>query len=91
MSIYQHPQPSWDNKKCEKTAKTFITDGLGTRYHLPGFLRGSYGIQYHNGGCIREGKWYAGENFPFPKIPYNFKIIYVPTWRFRLIKLNPEK
>ena len=90
MSIYQHPQVAWDTKKCERFAKARFTDAFGTRSHLPGFMLGKYGNQMYNGGCVREGKWYAGEYFPFPKIPYNFQIIYVPTWWFRLIKIEQE-
>jgi hypothetical protein len=88
--IYQHPQETWDEKKCEKKAKHVAQDGLGTPYPWPGYIGNTFGEIRYNGGCCRPdyitGDHYDGENFPLPKVAPGYKIIRVPTWGYRIIK-----
>ena len=84
--IYKHSAEVWDEKKCQKMVKHRAKDGLGTPYPFKGYIGSTkYGLVRYNGGCVREGKWYAGENFPLPKIPKKYKIIHVPTWGYRIL------
>ncbi len=91
--LYQNPQQTWDAKKCEKLAKRWRKDGLGTKSHLQGMLHdGEVGHYAHgmtvryNGGCVREDKWWQGEEWKLPIIPENFEIVHVPTWGWRIVK-----
>jgi hypothetical protein len=83
--LYQHPVEKWSREKCAKIVKRYTKDGMGTRDHLPGFLKQNFGIETYNGGCTREGKWYRGEYFPTPTVPKEYEIIYVSTWWHRLV------
>ena len=85
MKIYQHKREVWDRKKCSTLAKRVSSDAFGTKHHLPGFLPGlRVGTFTYNGGCVIEGKWYEGENFPIPKVPEGYEIYYEPTWFWRI-------
>jgi len=91
--LYQHPQETWDAKKCEKLVKRTIKDGLGTKHHLKGMLHlGELGHYAHgisvryNGGTVIGDKWWQGEEWPLPKLPDGFQIMYVSTWGYRIIK-----
>ena len=91
--LYQHPQQTWDAKKCEKLAKRRTTDGMGTPYPFKGYLHlGELGHYAHgisvryNGGCVRDGEWWQGEEWPLPKLAEGFEIVTVPTWGYRIIK-----
>lgn len=89
--LYEHPQETWDAKKCAKLAKRTVRDGMGTKHHRKGYLGSPcspypiFGPQRYNGGCIRKGKWYQGENKPFPKLAEGFEIISVPTWGWYIV------
>ena len=84
--IYQFPQETWNKDKCEKLANHIATDGLGTPYPFKGYIGSSasrptaFGTEVFNGGCVHDGKWYRGENRPFPKLAHGFEIVIVPTW-----------
>ncbi len=88
--LFQHPQPIWDAKKCEKEAKRTAKDGLGTPYPFKGYIgcHPQWGVVRYNGGCEREGKWYQGENKPLPKVAEGFEIINVSTWGWRIRKIE---
>ena len=86
MNVYTHPQEKWSEAKCRKLVAQRSRDAYGTLDHLPGFLRQRFGAKFYNGGCVREGKWYEGEDWPFPELPPGYKIIYEPYWFYRLIK-----
>ncbi len=85
-NIFRHEPEVWDAKKCLKISKRKCTDAYGTKDHLAGFLHDSYGVKMYNGGCVRDGEWYEGENYPTPTVAKGFEIIYVRSWFFRLIK-----
>jgi len=45
-------------------------------------------VMYDN-GCVRNGKWYAGEEWVLPKLPKGFKIILSSGpnhWGYRIVK-----
>ena len=91
--LYQHPQETWDEAKCAKLVRRVAKDGMGTKYHFKGYIGDMLGhyvtrslqIRY-NGGCVREGNWWQGEEWQLPIIPAGYKIITVPTWGLRIIK-----
>jgi hypothetical protein len=92
VPLYQLPQETWDAAKCEKMAKHLAKDGLGTPYPFKGYIGGSssippaYGPIRYNGGCIREGQWYQGENRPLPKVADGYVIEWVTSWGYRIRK-----
>lgn len=85
-SVYKHTPETWDAPKCESAAKRVTKDGCGTPYPWPGYIGNNYGTQYYNGGCTRDGAWYEGEHYPLPKVAPGYKIKYVKTWGYRIIK-----
>ena len=92
---YVHPQETWDERKCAKLARRYARDGLGTKYPFPGYLGSSactpatFGQTRYNGGCVRNGDWYEGEEFPFPILPDGYEIVVVRTWGWRLVRKAP--
>lgn len=87
LPIYQHPTPIWDAETCAKLAKRTAKDSLGTPYPFKGYIGESqWGVRRYNGGCIRDGEWWQGENFPLPKVAPGYEIIRIPTWGYRIIK-----
>jgi hypothetical protein len=88
QTFYQHPVQIWDKKTCEKYAKRIATDGMGTKYPFAGYIGKipGYGKTIYNGGCIRENKWYNGENYPLPKLAAGFEIVTVSSWGLRIVK-----
>jgi hypothetical protein len=91
--IYQHPQETWDEKKCQAVAKHRGRDGYGSLHPYKGLVSpvGSCYIQYgrtikYNGGCLRNGEWYDGEEMPLPKIPKGWEFYTIPTWGIYLRK-----
>lgn len=86
---YVHQQEVWDRDKCLKASRRIATDGMGTPYPFPGYIgshQTGYGKQRYNGGCVRDGKWYCGEEKPLPKVADGFKIITVVSWGFRIVQ-----
>lgn len=94
---YVYPQEVWDEKECEKAAKQTTTEGLGLRLPFPGYVgsscyppyMGGYGRFRFNGGCIRAGKWYAGEERLPPKVAAGYKIVHVSSWGYRIVREEP--
>lgn len=93
--LYRHPQPIWDAKTCERRAKRTVTDGLGTPYPFKGYLpyaelgHHAHGISVrYNGGCIREERWWQGEEWPLPQLAEGFRIIVVPSWGYRIVRTS---
>jgi hypothetical protein len=43
-------------------------------------------VARYNGGCIRNGEWYPGEEWQLPKLAAGFEIVVVPTWGYRIVK-----
>ena len=78
--LFQHPQETWDNKKCAKVAKSNPKNAFGDAYGK-GYIGSSasippaYGKIRYNGGCERNGEWWQGENRPFPKVAEGYEII----------------
>jgi hypothetical protein len=97
LPLFQNPREVWDTKKCEKMAKRIARDGLGTPYSFRGYIghgHGSvpmYGKVYYNGGTVKNGKWFQGEDRPLPKVAKGFKIVYRPTWGFQIVKVQHHK
>jgi hypothetical protein len=93
MKIYNYPAEIWDAKTCEKKAKHLATDGLGTKYPFRGYIGSSasrptaYGTETYNGGIVINNEWYNGTNRPLPIVANGFKIVVVPTWGWRIVKL----
>lgn len=87
-----HDAEVWDAKKCEKAAKHTAKDGLGTKYPFKGYIGGQqYGKHRYNGGCVRNDEWYDGEICPLPQVAEGFEIIHIPTWGYRIRKIQPAK
>jgi len=88
--IYQEKPEKWDRKKAERFAKTTTKDAYGTKEPYPGLIKsgavGGYGTTIYNGGCIRDGKWYDGEQRSLPQVPSDFEWITKPTWGWQLVK-----
>lgn len=86
--LYQHPQETWDAKKCEKLAKRLCRDGCGTPYPWKGYLPElqNNGITRYNGGTVIADKWWQGEERQLPIVAEGFEIIHVSTWGYRIIK-----
>jgi hypothetical protein len=93
MKIYKHKRETWSSEKCRKLANTTQKDGMGTPYPFKGYIPGSggslparFGRTIYNGGCVRNGEWYNGEEFPMPKLAKGFKIERVPSWGLRIVE-----
>ena len=95
--LYQHPQEVWDVKKCTKLAKRVAKDGMGTPYPFQGSLYLQLGHHVHgmrvryNGGTVIDGEWWQGEEWQLPQVAEGFKIIHVPTWGYRIIKVGESE
>lgn len=84
-TLFQNPPEVWDAKKCAKAAKHHHRDGLGTRMDCPGLIGHDsdpygYGEHHYNGGCVRDGAWWQGENKPLPRIHEDFELYHVLSW-----------
>jgi len=94
--LYQHPVEVWDEAKCAKLAKHTAKDGMGTPYPFKGYLGSSasipprFGPIRYNGGCVRDDKWYQGENRPLPEVHEDYEIVKVPTWGWRIKRKDTE-
>ena len=91
---YYFPKETWDTKKCAKLARHRRRDGLGTPYPFRGYLGSSasmppfFGKIRYNGGCTHGDTHYEGEVRPFPNIPEEFVIVVVPTWGWRIRRVD---
>lgn len=95
--LFQNTPETWDAAKCEKLAKRYARDGMGTKYPFKGYIGESYGNIRYNGGCIRTDdkgnrKWFQGETRPFPIVAAGFKIVPAGgSWcGYRIIKENED-
>ena len=86
-TYFKHPQETWDETECLKRSRKINKDGLGTVGGPKGLINchsapyPRYGqIRRYNGGCIREGEWYNGEEVPFPIIPDTFHFVQHCSW-----------
>ena len=86
METYIHPQETWTESDCRKRAAYAPADAWGNR-PPKGIIAptGSTACHYgqtvrYNGGCIREGEYYAAESKPLPVIPPNFEFVAIPSW-----------
>ncbi len=86
--FYVHEPEVWDFKKCQRVSKHIATDELGTPYPWPGYIGVHYKRTCYNGGIVIDDVWYAGDDYPFPEIDDAFIIVYVPTWGFKLEKIQ---
>jgi hypothetical protein len=82
--LYQHHAEIWDTAKCRKAARRHAKDGMGTRYPFLGYIGNHFGETRYNGGCVREGRWWPGENRPLPVVTDAYEIVRVPTWGYQL-------
>lgn len=95
MSIYVHPQETWDEAKCDKAARYAPKDHWGNRPPKGIISRsGSAHVQYgetlrFNGGCVRDGEWYEGERKPLPIIPDTYEIVTLSSWGLRIQRKKP--
>jgi len=93
MKLFEYPPEVWDMAKREKKAKHLATDGMGTPYPFRGYIGSSacrpstYGVEIYNGGCVHNNEWYNGENRPLPVIAKGFKIVVMPSWGWRIVKV----
>lgn len=93
--LYRHPRERWSKAKCQKLARRIAKDGLGTPYPWPGYLHpGEIGhyvfgltVKY-NGGIVKNGRWYAGEEWQLPLLPKGFEIVRVTNWGYRIIEVK---
>lgn len=53
--------------------------------HSPKYFQ-CFGKKFYNGGCVREGKWYVGEIFPFPILPKGLVWEYKMYWGWQIVK-----
>lgn len=89
---YWRPEPEvWDAAKCAKIAKQRRRDGYGTLHPYPGLVQATgspygYGKRRFNGGCVREGDWWEGEDIPYPVIPDEFVFVLRPTWGVYIVR-----
>ena len=93
--LYQHPPETWDEAKCKKLCKRQYVDGYGGKWPFKGYVSdyilGYPGIYFglvihYNGGCIRDGEWWQGEERHLPIVPPEYEIVHVPTWGYRIVK-----
>ena len=83
--LYQNAPEVWDAQKCQRMANRRAKDGLGTPYPFKGYIgTGRYGSTRYNGGCIRAGQWWQGENNPLPTVHPDYEIVAVPTWGYHI-------
>lgn len=92
MSIFAHPQETWTEDRCRKEASSAPADAFGNRppkglVSRSGAAYPGYGqsIRY-NGGCVRDGEWYAGETVPLPIIPDTYEFVPLVSWGLRIQK-----
>ena len=84
--LFQHPQETWDKKKCDNLSRRRYVDGYGMKHHRRGYIGcatscpPSFGEVRYNGGCVRNDVWWQGENRPLPIVAEGFEIVYVLTW-----------
>ena len=87
--IYKIKPEVWDEKKCRRASRRTAKDGLGTPYHFKGYIGSLFGVIRYNGGCIREGEWYNGEDRPLPIVAEGYEIVHVPTWGWQIRLCKP--
>ena len=88
MDLYQHAPEVWDEQKCNLMSTRFAKDGIGTAYPYPGHIGNNFGEIRYNGGCIRENKYWDGENIPLPIVSDGYEIVRVPSWGYRIKKID---
>jgi len=64
----------WNKSKCERIARRLGKDYFGTTFPFPGYL-------YMLAHMV---EFYGTK---LPTVAKEFKIIYVPTWGYRLVKI----
>lgn len=79
--FYTYPQETWTAAQCEKACKHSAYGGPKGLIASSSAPYAGYGtcIRF-NGGCVREGKWYAGEQRPLPIIPEGYYFERVSSW-----------
>lgn len=84
---YKHPQITWTAEECKKISNRIATDGLGTPYHFKGYIGNivRIGQQRYNGGTVRNGKHYVGDDYGIPKVAKGFSIRYMISWGYVLV------
>lgn len=97
LSIYYHPQETWDEDKCAQIVGSFARDPAGTLLPVRGLIgypasRSNYGSRYgrvvYNGGCEREGRHWDGEEFPFPILPAGYSVRMADGWGYQLVRAD---
>jgi len=83
--LYENPAEVWDAARCQRAAKHRAKDGCGTPYHFKGYIGNHYGVTRYNGGCIRAGQRWQGENKPLPIIDPAFELVHKPTWGWQIV------
>ena len=95
---YRYPQETWDEAKCKKMAGFAPADHWGNR--PPKGLINDYSSAYpapglrhrYNGGCVRDGDWWEGEEAPLPIIHPDYEIVPLSSWGDRIQrKSEPTK
>ena len=94
LPLFENKPEVWDAKRCAKAAKHRAADGMGTKQNRKGYIGCTtspygYGIHRYNGGCIRNGEWYQGENNPLPIIDDAYEIFHVTTWGYYIRLKSP--
>lgn len=79
--FYTHPQETWTVKQCEKMIKQRLYGGPKGMVCADSSPYVNYGscVRF-NGGCVREGKWYPGEQKPLPILPEGYEFYRVTSW-----------
>ena len=84
LKMHVMPREKWSFDKCHRKARSFHTDGLGTRSNMRGYCHFPY-PQVYNGGTVVDGQWYNGILQELPEVPASFEFIYIISWGYQLI------
>lgn len=85
--FYPLPRENWDAEKCRKMARKHHRDGLGTKCGHAGYdpVYRSGPIRY-NGGCIRNGEHYQGDNYTLPALAPGFRWNHLVSWGWQIVE-----
>lgn len=89
-TYYVHLMEAWDKKTCERKAKHREVNAFGCKHPVPGLIASFYspyfvyGRHEYNGGCIRNGEWYRGDERPLPLVHPDYEIVEYASWGWRI-------
>lgn len=87
-ALYHYPREIWNKAKCEKLVKRNLANGYGDKWPFKGYLYEAEIklLERYNGGTIINSKWYQGYLKLLPELAPGYKIIFITSWGYRIVK-----